>query len=516
MRQILNGVRPSRDTFFWMGTSSRLDFRVSSVLLGWRLSFGVLVLSAGFSLPVLAAVSISSGQTSNMTCANGICAPTAKNAVLNVGDLENLLASGNVEVTTTGSGIQASDIVINEALAWSSTNTLALDAYQSVNVDATVSVTGLSGLSVATDDGGSGGMFTFGAKGNVTFVDLASVLTINDTSYVLMGTLSTLASAISADPSGAYALANSYDAQGDGTYSNSPIQTEFSGVFEGLGNTISHLSIKGSGGINGSLGLFGELSSGGQPGGVVNDIVLRSLRIRGSGGSVGGVVGFNIGAINGAFVSGSVDSEREQNAFGAIGMLAGANYGTITRSGALGTVSTSEHSGAGGLTGGGSGSITQSYADCKVTVGSNSNIGGLAGSSFGPVLQSYAKGTVTDNTASYAGGFTGESAENGAITQSYSTTAMKDVGHKNRDAGGLIGFDNISSNSSDYWDTSTSRMKKRNEGAGTPKNDPGITGLTTEQLQSGLPSGFDPTVWAEDPKINGGFPYLIANPPRKD
>ena len=42
---------------------------------------------------------------------------------------------------------------------------------------------------------------------------------------------------------------------------------------------------------------------------------------------------------------------------------------------------------------------------------------------------------------------------------------------------------------------------------------PGITGLTTAQLQSGLPAGFDPSIWAESPNINGGLPYLITNPP---
>jgi hypothetical protein len=29
-----------------------------------------------------------------------------------------------------------------------------------------------------------------------------------------------------------------------------------------------------------------------------------------------------------------------------------------------------------------------------------------------------------------------------------------------------------------------------------------------------LPEGFDPTIWAENPSINNGFPYLIANPPQ--
>jgi hypothetical protein len=37
--------------------------------------------------------------------------------------------------------------------------------------------------------------------------------------------------------------------------------------------------------------------------------------------------------------------------------------------------------------------------------------------------------------------------------------------------------------------------------------------MRTEQLQSGLPSGFDPSIWAEKPGINNGYPYLIANPP---
>ena len=37
-------------------------------------------------------------------------------------------------------------------------------------------------------------------------------------------------------------------------------------------------------------------------------------------------------------------------------------------------------------------------------------------------------------------------------------------------------------------------------------NNPGITGLTTAQLQSGLPAGFNPSIWAESASINGGLP----------
>jgi hypothetical protein len=65
-----------------------------------------------------------------------------------------------------------------------------------------------------------------------------------------------------------------------------------------------------------------------------------------------------------------------------------------------------------------------------------------------------------------------------------------------------------------YWDTTTSGITNPSQGAGTPANDPGITGLTTDQLQSGLPAGFDPSVWGESANINNGMPYLLANPPK--
>jgi hypothetical protein len=63
----------------------------------------------------------------------------------------------------------------------------------------------------------------------------------------------------------------------------------------------------------------------------------------------------------------------------------------------------------------------------------------------------------------------------------------------------------------DYWDTTSSGTTN-----GTCSgNISGVTGLSTEQLQSGLPDGFDPKIWAEDPNINNGLPYLLANLPPK-
>ena len=83
--------------------------------------------------------------------------------------------------------------------------------------------------------------------------------------------------------------------------------------------------------------------------------------------------------------------------------------------------------------------------------------------------------------------------------------------------GGLLGYDvpTKHSNTSAYWDTDTSGVTNLSQGAGNIRNDKGITGMTTKQLQSGLPTGFDPKIWGEDSNINNGLPYLIANPPPK-
>ncbi|HEX4158001.1 MAG TPA: GLUG motif-containing protein, partial [Rhizomicrobium sp.] len=101
----------------------------------------------------------------------------------------------------------------------------------------------------------------------------------------------------------------------------------------------------------------------------------------------------------------------------------------------------------------------------------------------------------------------------GTIETSYSTGAV--AGGKRSNVGGFAGiaykarkYDAIRQS---YWDTTTSGTDR-----GTGKGDrKGIAGLTTEQLQSGLPDGFDPKIWAENPKINNGLPYLINNPPEK-
>ena len=79
--------------------------------------------------------------------------------------------------------------------------------------------------------------------------------------------------------------------------------------------------------------------------------------------------------------------------------------------------------------------------------------------------------------------------------------------------GGIAGTADKATAASDYWDLDTSGISDPSKGAGNTANFPGLTGLTTAQFQSGFPAGFDPAIWGQDPSINNGYPYLLANPP---
>jgi hypothetical protein len=132
---------------------------------------------------------------------------------------------------------------------------------------------------------------------------------------------------------------------------------------------------------------------------------------------------------------------------------------------------------------------------------------------FGAVSDSYATGGVSAQTS---GGLVGENVNQGtfpAIARSYAAGAVTGTAGT---TGGLIGYDEFASGIKHAnWDTTISGITNLSQGAGNISNDPGIKGLTTAQFQSGLPKGFGAKIWAENPDINGGLPYLIANPPAK-
>jgi hypothetical protein len=115
------------------------------------------------------------------------------------------------------------------------------------------------------------------------------------------------------------------------------------------------------------------------------------------------------------------------------------------------------------------------------------------------------------------GGFVGANGHEGEgesffISSSYSTGAVS--GAHGAILGGFAGSDQSSGGiSSCYWDTATSGIANLSQGAGSIANDPGITGLATAQLQSGLPAGFSAADWGLSASVNGGLPYLLVIPP---
>jgi hypothetical protein len=163
---------------------------------------------------------------------------------------------------------------------------------------------------------------------------------------------------------------------------------------------------------------------------------------------------------------------------------------------------------AGGLVGSAFGPIIRSFATGNVPLKYTGlqGAGGLVGESTSTINDSYATGTPPGEWQQVnSGGLVGYSDETASIATSYATGKALGQG------GGFICAANAFELSNDYWDTTTSGTIY---GVCNNTNIAGVTGLTTTQLQAGLPAGFDPKIWAEDRKINHGLPYLIANPPQ--
>jgi hypothetical protein len=464
------------------------------------LAIAILVAAA---VPAGADIVISKDPTLNMTCSGGVCYPTATDAVLNVNDLETMLGSGDLEIASSGGKhANAKSIDVNVPVSWGSGYTLSLFAQKQISVQKKISVSGTGGLVLFY-----GTAFVLQPKGAISFSSLSSTLTIEDYTYQLVGSLSGLATAIAANPSGRFALANSYDASADGTYSSSPVTTNFLGVFEGLGNTISNISVNNTTACCVG-GLFENLSVA-----YISDLHLKNVSVVSTGGAAG-LAYESFARINSVSVTGAVTG----GAAGDVGGIVADNYDQIVGSSSTASVSAPSSMmdvNAGGLAGVDYGSISESFATGNVSGGDGSgNIGGLAGllTEGGSIQDSYANGAVSGGAGVTVGGLLGRNTyfvEGDQVFSSYSIGAVS--GGSGSIVGGFIGENDSLDVSYDYWDTTTSGT---NVGVALG-NTSGVVGLTTEQLQSGLPPGFYAGIWRESADINNGLPYLKANPPPK-
>jgi len=141
----------------------------------------------------------------------------------------------------------------------------------------------------------------------------------------------------------------------------------FSGVFDGNGHTILHLTIRGGG----YLGLFGQLDSEWRSAGQVRNLGVVEVRITGTGDYVGGLMGHNYcGTISQCHSSGVVSGNLY------VGGLVGANE-LANISGSYSTASVTGDRFVGGLVGASCGEINQCYSTGPV-IGTD-EVGGLVG-----------------------------------------------------------------------------------------------------------------------------------------
>jgi hypothetical protein len=457
------------------------------------------------SATAYANISISNKPTQNMSCDTGVCTATAQKAVLNVSDLQTMLASGDVTVKT---GSVAKDINIDKPLTWASTSRLTLNAQQSVVVKRAVRITGAGAVTVTINEGGGkrGEFAIVPRRGSVQFWDLSSSLIIDGNSYTLVGDIKTLAKDIKVNPRGFYALAKQYDASADGPYSDTPVKGSFNGIFEGLGNAITNLTFSLTGFYDVKAGLFHEVDAGGS----IRDLALVrvNLNINASDVSAGAVAELNEGLLLRVHTTGKITASGaapEEGLF-QLGGLVGANSGLISKSSTdMQIVIGFIYDGSvGGLAAfneafGQPGTIDQSYSDTRIVGADSSEVGGLLADNEGNVSNSYSTQQVRATRRNgKVGGLIGMHSS-GSVSTSYSVGEVR--AHKGAACGGLVGRSHGSVSQS-YWDSDTSRCG----GAGSA--------LTDNEFKSHLPDGFDPKIWGSDPKINNGYPYLLANPPQ--
>lgn len=437
-------------------------------------------------------VTISAHATAHMSCVANVCTATGAKAYLNAGDLQTMLGSAGVTVKSTAA---APDIRITVPLSWSSTFTLGLDSYRGVDVQREISVLANGGLAVTLNDGGSGGQFAIDAHGNVHFWSLAGSLVINGNSYTLVSNVASLASGVTATPNGNFALAADYNAGPDGEYYPAPVATTLTGRFEGLGNVITNLTIRGG---NRGLALFHQID------GSAENIVLKAMKIHSTGNtkaSAGGLAAINNGKIFNAHANGKISATGNGATQGG---LVAFNNGTIARSSAH-NVPQIGSACDGGVVGKNAGTVRESWATGRAY---GVQAGGVACDNTGTIVDSYNLAEVGGRQASpYPGSLVATNEASGSIVTSYAAGQVTAVSN----FGGVAGT-NLGSLSQVYWDQNyTGAGPGFGCGSGSCS---GATGLTHAQITAALPTGFDPAIWGLDPAINNGWPYLLTNPPQ--
>ncbi|MCW8808930.1 MAG: filamentous hemagglutinin N-terminal domain-containing protein, partial [Rhodanobacter sp.] len=261
--------------------------------------------------------------------------------------LSTQLGSGNITIqSTTGGSAGNGDIFVEDTVSWSA-NTLTLNAYRNIVIDAAMNGSGTAGLALQYGQGSTNGVIA-GVVSDYTVnapVNLASTgsfstqlgnsgSTINYTIITSLGNAGDASSAPStmtlqgvtaSSLSGNYVLGANIDASVTATwnpdglggyYGFDPIGdgsggATFTGRFDGLGHTVSNLNTRAH--LAFAASLFGYTSNS----------TIRNIGMVGGGITgiryAGGLVGYAIsGTINNAYATGSVKTTSTNDSVGGL------------------------------------------------------------------------------------------------------------------------------------------------------------------------------------------------------
>jgi len=362
--------------------------------------------------------------------------------------LSDNLADNSITVQTVESGGGNGDIFVNDAVTWQSGTTLTLNAHRDIEINATIDASRGSGGKLALEygQGSSDGQigdraaeYRVNAPVNLQAGDNFSTKLGSDGDTIDYTVITDLGAAgsttgedlqgMAGDLGGHYALGANIDASDTENWNGgagfAPVgydDNDFAGTFDGLGHTISDLTI-----IDTSYaGMFGAVGTGGR----VSNVGLVGGSVEGSY-AAGGLVGKNQGTIRAVYATGRVSGSE------SVGGLVGLNEsgGTVSNAYATGAVTGSR----------------ESYY-----------MGGLVGYNKGTVSNAYSTGAVQDGNT-LTGGLVG--ANEGTISNAYATGAVTGVNA----VGGLVGANSTSSGvlNNVYWDSATTNQSSAGINAGT-------------------------------------------------
>ena len=419
-------------------------------------------------------------------------------------------SSGTKAASGTG------NVNIDDAVSWSANTRLTLIAANDVNVNKNITATGSTAVLAINPNTANGsetasgkGTFNLRAGASITLsgadeslsiatpsytlgsgaqIHLANVspssktaLVIGGVSYTVINSLGAAGSTTGTDLEGIegklgghYALGSNIDASATATWNSNGAATPvyagftpigsaaapFTGTFEGLGHTISDLTIDRP--TTSDVGLIGKSGKAA----VIRDVGLIGGSVSGAG-YVGALVGQSAGTVSDSYAMTNVNGTSY-----VVGGLVGQSSGTVSDSYATGSVA---GSGNGGRRAGGSkptgraATATPRERQPARTL----EVGGLVGQNHtAAVSNTYATGNVSGGFDIDVGGLVGYNIGAGsAISTSYSKGEVSGSGTY---VGGLVGHNTGVVNPTTYWDVTTSGQS----------TSAGGKGLTTAQMQT--------------------------------